>query len=76
MKNAKKAFAKNALLISAATLLLSGGVVLAQDQPAKASDTVYEVGNGVTAPKMRHTPMQSFPNQHAGRKSTAWWCLQ
>jgi protein TonB len=60
MKNLKKAFAKNVLLTSAATLLLSGGAVLAQDQPAKGSDTVYEVGNGVMAPKPVYSPNPEY----------------
>ena len=54
MKNVKRAFAKNALLTSAAALLLSGCFAIAQD----SSEVVYEVGlgSGVTPPKPVYNP--------------------
>jgi TonB family protein len=58
MKNVKRAFAMNALLTSAAALLLSSCLAIAQDRPDKSSEVVYEVGLGrdVKPPKHIYQP--------------------
>ena len=56
MKNLRRVLAKNVMLASAVVFLFSSSVALAQDQPNKASDTVYEVGNGVTTSRGVYTP--------------------
>ena len=51
----------NKLLLACALAILSSGCVLyAQDQPDKASDAVYELGDGVTAPKPIYTPNPEY----------------
>jgi len=52
MRYLTRAFARNVMLTSVVAFLFSGDVVFAQDQPDKTSDMVYDVGNGVTAPKV------------------------
>jgi hypothetical protein len=64
-----RAFVARVGLSIVAAFLFSSGVVLAQDQPDKTSDAVYEAGNGVTAPKLVHASNTEFPSQHVGRKS-------
>jgi hypothetical protein len=56
MRNLTKAFARNVILMSVVALLLSGGIGQAQDQP----DTVYQLGNGVTAPKGVYMPNPEY----------------
>jgi protein TonB len=68
MTNFTRAFARNLILPSVVAFLLSGGVVLAQDQPDKTSDTVYEVGNGVTAPKAVYAPHPEYTESARKKK--------
>jgi TonB family protein len=70
MKNVKRAFAKNALLPGAAALLLllSGCFAVAQHQPDKTSETVYEVGNGVKAPKPVYMPNPEYTDSARKKK--------
>ena len=60
MRNLTGAFAGKVVLASLVAFLFSGGVVLAQNQPAKSSDPVYEVGNGVTAPRPVYSPNPEY----------------
>ena len=68
MKNLKRAFAKSALLTSAAALLLSGCFAIAQDQPDKSSEVVYELGNGVKAPKPVYMPDPEYTDRARKKK--------
>jgi protein TonB len=68
MKNGNRAFAKNALLTSAAALVLSGCFALAQDQPDKTSEAVYELGNGVKAPKPVYSPNPEYTDSARKKK--------
>jgi TonB family protein len=60
MRNLTRAFTGKALLASLVTFLLIGSGALGQDQPARSSDTVYEVGNGVTAPLPVYSPNPEY----------------
>jgi len=53
---------------SAIALLLGGGALLAQDPPDKTSDTVYEMGNGVMAPKPVYTPDPEYTERARKKK--------
>jgi protein TonB len=55
---------------SAIALLLGGSALLAQDPPDKTSDTVYvyEVGNGVTAPKGVYMPNPQYVERARRKK--------
>src|SRR5208283_476175 len=64
MRNLTKAFARNVILMSVMAFLLSGGVGRTQDQP----DTVYELGNGVTAPKGVYTPNPEYAESARKKK--------
>jgi periplasmic protein TonB len=55
-----KAFAKKALLASSVAILVSGAILCAQDSKDNTSDAVYEVGNGVTAPKATYAPNPEY----------------
>jgi len=68
MRNLKRRFAKNVVLTSAAALLLSGCFAVAQDQPDKTSETVYEVGDGVEAPKPVYRPIPEYTDSARKRK--------
>jgi TonB family protein len=52
-------FATNTLLATA-LLLVSGAMLYAQDEKDKTSDTVYELGDGVTAPKATYAPNPQY----------------
>jgi TonB family protein len=60
MRNLTRTFAESIMLASLVAFLFSGGVALGQDQPGKSSDAVYEVGNGVTAPKPVYSPNPEY----------------
>jgi periplasmic protein TonB len=60
MRNLTRTFAANVMLASLVAFLFSGGVALGQDQPPKSSDPVYEVGNGVTAPRPVYSPNPEY----------------
>jgi periplasmic protein TonB len=69
MRNLTKAFARNVILMSVVAFLLGGGVALAQDQPDKDQpDPVYELGNGVTAPKGVYTPNPEYAESARKKK--------
>jgi TonB family protein len=70
MRNLTRAFAGNVMLASLVTVLLIGGVALAQDQPGKSSDPVYEVGNGVTAPRPVYSPSPEYVDKARREKIT------
>jgi periplasmic protein TonB len=68
MRNLTRVFARNAMLTSVVALLLSG-VGLVQDQPDKDQpDPVYELGNGVTAPKGVYTPNPEYAESARKKK--------
>ena len=68
MRSLKRVFA-NAVLAGVVVVSLFGGsIALAQDPADKTSETVYEVGNGVTAPKARYTPNAEFSESARGKK--------
>lgn len=67
MRTLKRVFAKNVVLASLAALLFGGNSALAQESADKTSETVYEVGNGVTRPKVRSAPNSEF-SESAGKK--------
>jgi periplasmic protein TonB len=67
MRNLAKVFSRSVVLTSVVAFLL-GVVVLAQDQPDKTSDTVYEVGNGVTAPKGVYMPIPEYAESARKKK--------
>jgi TonB family protein len=67
MRNAGLLVTQTAVLVSAMTLMLVGSALLAQDAAEKSPDTVYEVGNGVTAPKAIYQPDPQY-NERARKK--------
>ncbi|MGA8763079.1 MAG: energy transducer TonB [Candidatus Sulfotelmatobacter sp.] len=67
MRNINRACARNVVLASAVALLL-GTSLLAQDPPDRTSETVYEVGNGVTAPKPVYTPDPQYTDKARRKK--------
>jgi protein TonB len=56
------------MLVSLVAFLFNGGVALGQDQPDKTAETVYQVGNGVSAPKPRYTPDAEFSESARAKK--------
>jgi periplasmic protein TonB len=69
MRNLTRAFARNVMLAKVVALLLSGGVASAQDQPDKDQpDPVYEVGNGVKAPKGLYMPSPEYAESARKKK--------
>ena len=68
MKNLRRALTKNVMLATAMVVLFSVSIVLAQDQPNKASDTVYDVGNGVTAPRGVYMPDPEYAESARKKK--------
>jgi TonB family protein len=68
MRSLNRAFVARVGLSIVAAFLFSSGVVLAQDQPDKTSDAVYEAGNGVTAPKLVHASNAEFSEPARGKK--------
>jgi protein TonB len=70
MTNLTRAFASNVMLASFVAVLFSGCIALAQDRPAKSSDTVYEVGNGVTAPRPVYSPNPEYVDKARREKIT------
>ncbi len=67
MRNRRRAFAGNLMLTSVVALLLSG-VGFAQDQAGKDADTVYELGDGVTAPKAIYMPNPEYAESARKKK--------
>jgi TonB family protein len=56
-------------LASTVAILLSGGVLLAQDQPDKTSDVVYDrLGNDLTPPKATYQPEPEYPDKARKKK--------
>ena len=68
MRNLARAFAGIVMLASLVAVPFSGGVAIGQDQPDKTADTVYQVGNGVSAPKPRYTPDAEFSESARAKK--------
>ena len=62
------AFANKFLLACALGFLSSGCVLYAQDQPDKTSDAVYELGDGVTAPKPVYAPNPEYSEKARKQK--------
>jgi periplasmic protein TonB len=62
------AFANKLLLACALAFLSSGCVLYAQDQPDKTSDAVYELGDGVTAPKPVYAPNPEYSEKARKQK--------
>jgi len=67
MNNGRSRMAQSLLLLSAVALLL-GTSLSAQDVPQNTSDTVYEAGNGVTAPKGVYTPNPEYTDRARKKK--------
>jgi len=67
MNNGRSRMAQSLLRLSAIALLLSTSLS-AQDVPQNTSDTVYEVGNGVTAPKGIYTPNPEYTDRARKKK--------
>jgi len=67
MNNGRSRMTQSLLLLSAIALLLSTSLS-AQDVPQNTSDTVYEVGNGVTAPKGIYTPNPEYTDRARKKK--------
>jgi TonB family protein len=68
MRNLTRPFGRSAIFASVVAFLFSGSFVLAQDQPGKTSETVYEARNGVTAPKLTRAPKTEFSEPARGKK--------
>ena len=56
------------VLAGAAVLLFGGTALFAQDASEKTSEPVYEVGNGVTAPKPVYTPDPEYSERARKKK--------
>jgi hypothetical protein len=56
------------VLAGAVVLLFGGTALLAQDASEKTSEPVYEVGNGVTAPKPVYTPDPEYSEKARKKK--------
>ena len=56
------------VLAGAAVLLFGGAALFAQDASEKTSEPVYEVGNGVTAPKPVYTPDPEYSEKARNKK--------
>jgi protein TonB len=68
MGNFEGAFARNVLLGSFVVFLFSGSGLLAQDSTDKTSEAVYEIGDGVTAPKPVYTPDPEYAERARRKK--------
>jgi protein TonB len=68
MRNLTRVFVSNVMLPSVIAFLFSGSVGLAQDQPDKNSDTVYELGDGVTPPKGVYMPNPQYAERARKKK--------
>jgi len=60
MRNTRLLVTQTVVLASAGALLLGGSVLFAQDRSDRTSDPVYEVGNGVRAPKPVYAPNPEY----------------
>jgi TonB family protein len=56
------------MLAGAAVLLFGGTALFAQDASEKTSELVYDVGNGVTAPKPVYTPEPEYSERARKKK--------
>jgi len=56
------------VLAGAVAFLLGGGALLAQDATDKSPDTVYAVGNGVTAPRAVYIPDPQYTESARQKK--------
>ena len=56
------------VLAGAVVLFVGGTALLAQDASEKTSEPVYEVGNGVTAPKPVYTPDPEYSEKARKKK--------
>jgi protein TonB len=56
------------MLAGAAVLLFGGTALFAQDASEKTSEPVYDVGNGVTAPKPVYTPEPEYSERARKKK--------
>ena len=56
------------VLAGAIVLFVGGTALLAQDASEKTSEPVYEVGNGVTAPKPVYTPDPEYSEKARKKK--------
>jgi protein TonB len=56
------------VLAGAAVLLFGGTALFAQDASEKTSEPVYELGNGVTAPKPVYTPDPEYSERARKKK--------
>jgi protein TonB len=68
MRYLTRAFARNVMLTSVVAFLFGSGVEFAQDQPDKTSDTVYDVGNDVTAPRAIYMPNPEYSESARKKK--------
>ena len=68
MKNTGLRVIQAVALAGAVAFLLGGGALLAQDATDKSPDTVYAVGNGVTAPKAVYIPDPQYTESARKKK--------
>lgn len=69
MTNTCLSRAQSVALVSTIAILLSGGVLLAQDQPDKTSDVVYDrLGKDITPPKATYQPEPEYPDKARKKK--------
>jgi protein TonB len=68
VRNFRSTLTRNAVLVLAMALVPGGSGLSAQDQPDKDADAVYEMGNGVTAPKPVYTPNPEYVDKARKQK--------
>jgi periplasmic protein TonB len=68
MRNTGLVITKTVRLVSAIVLLFGGSLLFAQESSEKTSEPVYEVGNGVTAPKGVYTPNPEYSEKARKKK--------
>jgi len=69
MTNARLRRVQSVALVSTIALLLSGGALLAQDQPERTSDVVYErLGKDITPPKATYQPGPEYADKARKKK--------
>jgi protein TonB len=56
------------VMVAGAIAFSRGSALFAQDEPEKNSETVYEVGNGVTVPKSVYAPNPTYDEKARKKK--------
>ena len=68
MRNTRLLVAQPVTFVCSIALFLGGSALFAQDSPEKITESVYEVGNGVTAPKPVYTPSPEYSEKARKKK--------